>query len=209
MIRICDPLYRPIDQDIATLNQAVREDVLKLPRSLSPTERRRISERIAMEATCALLSPLVQRHAVVDANITRRNNPGYDLAIDGRVRLQVKGGTFVESIGWTHSPDSSAPDLNYDVLIFVDVGVVLESKFGRLIPHNIPTKRYVDFYVIPGTLVRRWVEFPRRVNGKGVQIYSYKRGLLESSKEHRCQTVELLDYRSRFDILDDWISTLS
>jgi hypothetical protein len=79
-----------------------------------------LSDRLATAAAWALLRQLVPRHRVVDANSQRRNQPGYDFLIDGRVRVQLKGGTFVESIGWAHTPDPKAADLAFDVLLAVE-----------------------------------------------------------------------------------------
>jgi hypothetical protein len=104
------------------LNEAVRADVLGRPSPFMRGERKRLSERLATEATLALLAPIRSSHKVEDANEQRRQMPGYDLVIDQRLRIQVKGGTYVESVGWTQSDSPNAADLEYDVLVLVDLG---------------------------------------------------------------------------------------
>jgi hypothetical protein len=126
---------------------------------------------------------------------------GYDFLIDGRVRLQVKAGTFVESIGWTHSPNPEAPDLAYDVLLAIDMGITLDGRIGRLTSKPIPVREMVDYYVIPGPVVRGWVAEKRRVNKRGAHIYLYKYPLPTGSKEEAGQTYELAAWRGRFDVL--------
>lgn len=201
MKELAHPRYRPSDAVIEVLDQAVREDVLNLPSSLGRGVRKRLSEQTATEATLALLAPLCPPHQIIDANLSRRNVPGFDLLIDGRIRLQVKGGTYVESVGWTHSIAPNPADLDYDVLVFVDAGVLLDARVGRLEKFDIPRKQHVDFYVIPNEVVRGWVAERRHVNRKGAHLYAYKRPLTLGTKEYDGQTREIFEWRDRFDVI--------
>ena len=198
---LISPWYKPTPALIDLLNQAVREDVLKLPSSLARGQRKRLSEQIAIDATMAMLATVCPDSIVIDANTSHRNVPGYDLLVDGRIRLQVKGGTYVESVGWTHSIRPNAADLDYDVMVFVDAGVMLDARVGRLERFEIPQKSHVEFYVVPNAVVRGWVQGGRHINGKGAHIYAYKRPLTPGTREHDGQTRELFDWRNRFDVI--------
>lgn len=137
-----------------------------------------------------------------DANLRRRNQPGYDFLIDGRIRIQLKGNSFVESIGWAHTPDPAAPDLGFDLLVAADLGVVLDGRVGRLAAKPIPVKPVIDFYLVPGDVVRSWVAQRRRVNARGAHIYLYKYPLTPGTREDQGQTRELAEWQGRFDVLD-------
>ncbi len=83
----------------------------------------------------------------------------------------------------------------YDFLVEGQIGVVLDGRVGRLAGRPIPVKPCVDYYLVPGTLVREWVAMGRRVNGRGAHIYLYKYPLKPGSKEEIGQTRELADWR--------------
>ncbi len=161
----------------------------------------RLPDRLATEAANALFSRLAPVCPVQDANHIRRNQPGNDFLADGRIRVQLKGNSFVESIGWAQTPDPAAADLAFDLLLAVDLGVVLDGRVGRLAGQPIPVKPFVDYYLVPGAVVREWVALGRRVNGRGAHIYLYKYPLQPGIKEEIGQTQELADWRGRFAVL--------
>src|SRR3546814_17803771 len=105
---IIGPQVRVPEPERQLLEQCVHASVRRTPAPLTARERIVLSDRLATEAAWALLQQLRPRYEVEDANVLRRNQPGYDFLIDQRVRVQLKGGTFVESIGWPHSPDPKA-----------------------------------------------------------------------------------------------------
>jgi hypothetical protein len=152
-----DPEFRPTEPERALLESCVHASVLRRPPPMPGHERARLSDRPATEAANALLSRLAPICRVKDANHVRRNQPGYDFLVDGRIRVQLKGNGFVESIGWAHSPDLAAADLAFDLLLAVDLGVVLDGRVGRLAAKPIPVKPFVDYYLVPGAVVREWV----------------------------------------------------
>lgn len=197
---LVDPCFRPPEEERRLLEGCVHASVLRRPAPLSPAERVALSDRLATEAAWALLGQLRPHWRVEDANARRRNQPGYDFLLDGRVRVQLKGGTFVESIGWTHKGPGRA-DLDFDVLLAVDLGVTLDGGVGRLANKGIPVKPHADFYVVPGEVVRAWVAEGRRVNARGTHIYMYKYPLRPGTRENLCQTPELAGWRCRFDVL--------
>ncbi|MTH94969.1 hypothetical protein [Roseibium sp. RKSG952] len=166
----------------------------------------KLSDEIGTLAVADLLLPLTnQGHVVEDANNIRMNQPGYDFIVDRSFRIQVKTGTYVESFGWAHKVGGSGADLEFDFLIGVDLGVLLNGNLGRLATKNIPIKDTPDFYLIPGDVVRSWVKQERRVNKRGNHIYYYKRKLNQNTKEAQTQTLELFDYLNNFDLLEKTI----
>lgn len=201
-MQIIDPEFAPSEPDRQLLERCVHASVLGKPSPLSAHERRVLSDRIATAAAWALLRQLEPKHQVIDANQRRRNQPGYDFLVDEHVRLQVKGGTFVESIGWSHSANVDAVDLSFDVMIAVDIGVTLDGRVGRLAEKNLPRKESVDYYVIPVSVVKNWIMKGQHVNKRGAHIYLYKRELRPGSKEEIGQTRELTDWKNRFDAIE-------
>jgi hypothetical protein len=60
--------------------------------------------------------------------------------------------------------------------------------------------------LLPQPVVRRWIMERRYVNGKGVQIYLYKRPFgRPGTAEEKGQTRELAEFRNRFDPLNEAI----
>lgn len=198
---LADPRFMLPEHTRRLLEDCVRASVLGTPSPLAARQRIALSDELATAAAWALLRQLQPHHQVIDANHLRRNQPGYDFLIDGRVRLQLKGGTFVESIGWAHTPDPRAADLDFDILLAVDMGVTLDGRVGRLACKPIPVQEAVVYYVVPGDIVRSWVTEGRRINKRGAHIYLYKYPLKKGCKEEYCQTYELATWRNRFDVL--------
>lgn len=204
---ISNPHYRLAPDLFRKLNEAVQADVTGSPSPFTAHERKRISAQIGLDAVDALLKPCKGRVEVVDATYRRqRKNIHYDFLLDGRIRVKAKCGTYFESIGWTQKEDPDGPDLDFDVLVVVDAGVTLSSPVGRLARYAIPTQETVDYYVLPQPIVRRWVMERRHVNGKGAQIYLYKRPFdRPRTAEEMGQTRELAEFRNRFDPLNEAI----
>lgn len=192
-----DPNFRPAEPERALLESSFHASVLRRPPPIRGHERMRLSDRLAT----ALFSQLAPVCQVQDTNHLRRNQPSYDFLVDGRIRVQLKGNSFVESIGWTHSPDPAAADLAFDPAPGRRSRLVLDRRMGRLAGRPIPVKPLVVYYLVPGMLVREWVAMGRRVNGRGAHIYLYKYPLKSGSKEEIGQKRELADWRRRFDVL--------
>ena len=205
MNRIVDPLYRPPEKLRNALQESVRYDVLKQGSGLSKTERIRISEKIAEEAVEALLASFTGR--VVNANTLRINQPGYDYLVDNNLRLQVKGSSYVETVQFSHKSGDIAflACLGYDVIIIIDIGVTLESNFGRLAKYEIPVKDTVDFYIVP--LDEIIVHLPNAIENKaGRYVTWWKRPLNPNTKEYQKQFFKFPEYRNNFRVLDNLIA---
>lgn len=87
----------------------------------------------------------------------------------------------------------------------MDIGVVLNPRPEGPKPDgraSIPVLPYVDFYIIPGDVVRAQVAKGERINKMGAQLYLYKRDLSPNLKECRCQWHDLAIWRNRFDVLE-------
>lgn len=194
-----DPLYRPSPSDLDLLQRDVRTDVMKQPRILTRQQRVALSDRLATEAAVALLRQLEPIHTVVDANKVRFNQPGFDFLIDGKIKIQVKGATFVEGWGWAVKGEKS---LDFDVLLYIDIGVIVDGNVGRLAKRPIPVKPYADFYVVPISVVRVWLDRKLAINARGNNLYLWKTELTPGTAEHRNQTVEFRDWRGKFDVID-------
>lgn len=201
MATLTNPNFSLDAAALAKLQRAVIEEVNDLPRTMAPRERKKLSDDVAIRAVSTLLKQLEPAHEVLDANVAKTNNPGYDFLIDGRVRVQVKGTTDFEVIVWRHKPDPEGADLGYDVLVLVDSGVMLRTNFGRAEKYNIPTKTSVDFYVFPIDVVRSEVRNPRALGKMGVLFFLWKRPLRPGCKEEGRQFVEMPSFRDRFDYI--------
>lgn len=205
MNRIANPLYRPPVKLRNALQSAVRYDVLKQGPGLSRDERIRVSEQIAEEAVEALLAPFTGKF--INANTLRMNQPGYDYLIDNNLRLQVKGSSYVETVQFCHKSGDVAflPCLGYDVIIIVDIGVTMESNFGRLAKYDIPVKDTVDFYIVP--IEEVIAHLPHAIENKAGRYVTYwKRPLNPNTKEYQKQFFNFPKYRNNFGILDNLIA---
>ncbi|QQP91271.1 hypothetical protein IGS68_08725 [Skermanella sp. TT6] len=214
MISIANPLWRPSEAIVQRLNLAVLQEIgTGKSNEFGRNERHHISRTLAMDATMAMLAPAAKIMPVVDADEIRRNMPGYDILVGDRLRVQVKGGTYVDSIGWAHTANRpEAADLNFDIEIAVDIGAILDPRpLGRRRDgrEDIPMRRYVDFYIIPGDVIRAQVAKGIHVNGRGVHLYLYKRRIRPGTKEHDCQWFGMAEWRNRFDVVENALKALS
>jgi len=200
---LMDPMYRPSSTDLDLLQADVCADVLRQTRLLTPHQRRAMSDRLAIEAALAVLRQLEPRHSVADANTVRRNQPGFDFLVDGGIKVQVKGATYVEGFGWAVKSEKA---LDFDVLIYVDIGVVINGNVGRLSSAAIPVKPYADYYIVPINIVKELLNKRRAINGRGNNLYLWKRLLNPNTAEYRGQAVELLEWLGRFDVIDQLLS---
>jgi len=201
MTRIKNPCFRLNEADAELLTRDVHAEVLKQPRVLTRQARTRLSDRLATEAVSTLLAQLEPEWTVQDANAIRNNNPGYDFLVGENLRVQVKGNTYVEVLNWTHPRELDHPSLGFDVLVLVDIGTTIDANVGRL-RGKLPIREDVDYYIVPGSVVRDWVRTTKGRRGDSASIYLWRIERRPDSAEYRNQTRELRDWRNRFDVLE-------
>lgn len=200
MTLIVNPLYAPPDELRAALQEDHKSFILHKRHTIDAHNRRKISERIAEDAVEALFVPTKER--IVNANALRRNQPGYDYLLDDKVKIQVKGNTWAEMVQFVHKGDDpSLPCLDYDVIIVVDIGSILESNFGKLEKYNLKANDHVDFYIFPRAIVLSQLKFSM-INQARIYVYYYKYPLNPTTKECQKQFLDFPTYRNRFDILN-------
>jgi len=197
---IVNPDFKLATAHKAALEASLQATLEKKGKPLGRLERIKLSESIAEDAVKALLQPIAGRF--IDANTIKFNQPGYDFLIDDRIRVQIKGSSFVECVQWSHKgSDPNLACLSYDVIIVVDIGVAIRKDFGRLAKYNMETKDTVDFYIIPQHEMLRYLQVCRE-NKMGKIIYWYKRDLSKDNKEYKMQYFELPNYKNNFDVLN-------
>tara|TARA_R110002072_G_scaffold91255_6_gene203552 strand:- start:8436 stop:9080 length:645 start_codon:yes stop_codon:yes gene_type:complete len=106
------------------------EDDKAAKKTLGPRNRQILGHH-GEQATIALIRELYPAAAIEDANqVIRKNNPGFDIRVDGSVRIQSKG------IARPVTLDMAAPDLTKnikwqsDLWVVVNFGDLLDARFG-------------------------------------------------------------------------------
>lgn len=123
----------PIDPKIRTvLNAYVAASVNAGPKPIGVPAREELSESVAVEASLATLRQLFPGEHCTDANLLRANQPGFDILLGNRIRIQVKGSSYVEGVQFFLRPDVDGAHMDFDFLICVDMGVTLEKAMEDL-----------------------------------------------------------------------------
>ena len=205
MARLIDPKFMPRPDQIALLQAAVRRDLDGTSGGPTRSERTRTSGEIGEASVLSLLQPLVgPEHSVVDANTLRKNHPGFDYLIDDHLRIQVKCSTYVECL---QTSFGAAIQTEFDVLIIVDVGCMLDANFGKHAGKRIPRSSFVEFYVLPQPIVMNFLRSPDAIlNKKGGFIYLYRewkrREMKTSTKEFRGQFFDLTKWHDAWHVIE-------
>jgi len=203
MSLIINPFYAPSDDLRTALQEDHESYTLYKKHTIDKVTRKKISERIAEDAVEALFAPIKER--LVNANTIRKNQPGYDYLIDGQLKIQVKGNTWAEMVQFLHKGDDpTLPCLDYDIIIIVDIGAILESNFGKLKKHDLKASKHVDYYIMPRDIVLSQLKYSM-INQAGIYVYYYKYDLNPSTKECQKQFIDFPKYRNRFDLLNNII----
>jgi hypothetical protein len=191
--------YEPPIEDRILLEGAVRYALTKIGKSpLTTIQRRRISDRIATNATTYMLRAILPNSEITDANSIRMNNPGFDLLVDRRLRLQIKGNSNYETVQFRHKASGSGRDMEYDLVVIVDIGVTLDVTDSVPQKKRLPVKSGVDFYIIPNQAIRNWLAEGRCVNAFGNWIHFYKTPSKASG-----QIPEMRYYLNRYSLLEE------
>lgn len=148
-----------------------------------------------MEAAIGYLRHHLPGATIEDANLKRRNQPGFDVLIDGSYRVQVKGNTNFQTVQFSHKSLDGA-DLDYDLVLVVDIGVTLDGNDASKPLTFAPVKTCADIYAVPNSVVRNWLAEGRCVNKRGNWIHFYKTPSRASG-----QIPELREYLDRPDLI--------
>lgn len=161
-------------------------------------ERRQILDRHAMAFT---LGELQARHpggSVVDANTIRMNTPGYDILVDGRVRIQVKGRCWIEMIDFAVPTLKKTKAWESDFWVAVDFAGLINGRHGKYAgTREMAPNGRIDAYVLPTAALRKMAE-DGFATSKRLRIRAIKPGSLYSRRHHM---PELLAFRERWDLI--------
>ncbi|NUB11900.1 hypothetical protein GAY28_03740 [Azospirillum brasilense] len=182
-------------------------------RRVSPGRRKTISDKMAIDATEALLAPLrLLGGTVRNADLPGRSKQiGFDYLLERghrRLHLQVKGSSQVDYLGWQHKRNNRGeiPGMQYDLLLLVDTGVACPAAVGRLDPVRFPTVgRTAEFYLFTVEQVRRIIENPERWNTSEVWIGAWRnKHPGAGTKEYRRQYQEIWTplHRNAFSVIE-------
>lgn len=200
-------IYEIPKADIELLESYCREELMGVPvadRTLPRTERVKMLERHGEAAAEALLRHHFPNAKIENANDRRTNQPGYDLLVDGRLKVQVKGRCWVELIDLAAPPLSKAAAWDSDLWLAVDFGPLIDGRWGRLaLDPDVRPRGEIDFYILPTPEVRRLVvkQHGRDFTGR-VRLWA---GKVEKYRRRKGNMPELFRYRNAFDRLSSVI----
>lgn len=213
---LTDPCFRPDPADLAFLDDYTRWKYIEKRKIDKATQklRKTTSERIAVTASERLLSSLGPGWTVIDANTIKRNMDGHDLLVSRtgaparRLRIQVKGSSYIENLQWWPRANTDAADWGYDVLLLVDIGVTMAApgRFAKLEPFRHP---HVVFYVFSRSqAVSELAHAIRDPEDEKVFIYRYWLPRRANSLEGNHQIQDIGLYRGRFETIEKALEAL-
>lgn len=195
------PNYMLDFEDRSFLENYCRDELLKnpIPRE-TQTKRRKILDHHAM---AFVLSEFRGRHPnveILDANTIKMNNPGYDVLINGRIRVQVKGRCWIEMIDFAVPNLEKAKAWQSDFWIAVDFAGLVDGRHGRYssTPEMAPSG-LIDAYIMPTEILRSIAE-EKFTDSKRPRIRAIKPGSKYSRRHHM---PELLNYKNKWEVLGD------
>lgn len=205
MFRLVDPQFVPRPEDLGLLQTALRSKLEKSPAGPSRQGRVNLSARLGEEAALALFSPLAQANVpVIDANTIRRNHPGFDYLLNGHLRVQVKCSTHYNCVQTSFKSDVQTA---FDVLLMVDVGCMLDARFGPHRDRPLVSSAAVEYYVVPQSVVVAFLNSETCiVNGKGRWFYCFRdwvQAEMNPTRDFKGQYFDLHTWRSRWDVIED------
>lgn len=120
---------------------------------MTEEERRKIAGEIGETAVLALLEPYRKANiAVTDMNRIVTNHPGYDIRVDDRVRISVKGCASVDELNFSFN----TRQMDFDLVVLVDSGVAI-PRAADVYP-SCPRSEFVTFYVVDGDAIREHLD---------------------------------------------------
>lgn len=179
------PSYIVPQDDRDFLEAYCRDDLTRTSISRErQTQRRQLLNRHAMAFT---LEELRARHpgsTVVDANTIKMNNPGYDILIDDRIRIQVKGRCWKEMIDFAIPALEKEKAWQSDFWIAVDFAGLINGCFGRYAnTTEMAPNGQIDPYTLPTAFLRKIAE-DGFATSKRPRIRAIKPGSQYSKRHH-------------------------
>jgi hypothetical protein len=204
-------VYKMPELDLLKLQNYCHEELRGVPvaaRTLSITARRELLGRHGEAAALALIRSRLPGADIRNANEMRGNQPGYDLILDGKQRIQVKGRCWVELIDFAASPVSHSASWENDLWVMVDFGPLIDGRCGRLAANReVAPRGVIDFFIAPTAAVRNLVlrKFGSAFDGR-VKLWA---GKTDKYRRHQHHTPELFQFRNAFQHLDQLATAAS
>jgi hypothetical protein len=208
------------DSERKKLDASITYNVMKTgEKPLSKEDRRSISDTLAMNFAETLLTPLRDHYEVTDMNTIRKGFPGYDFlvhrkgtaassipALNKGLRIQVKGNTAPEWIGFHHS-SATAAGMGYDIALIVDMGPNTTARprnprgrTPRADLSKVPVQDRIDFYMIPSEEVRQRIILPEQANWK-LKYVSYWKIPNAAQSEACVDWPGIMEWRGQADVI--------
>lgn len=193
------PNYIVPQEDCAFLEAYCRDDLTGADISRErQMERRRTLDHHAMAFTLGELRARHPGSMVVDANTIKMNNPGYDILVDGRVRMQVKGRCWIEMIDFAVPTLEKTKAWESDFWIAVDFAGLIDGRHGKYAgTREMAPNGRIDPYILPTAALRKMAE-DGFATSKRPRIRAVKPGSQYSRRHHM---PELFGFRERWDLL--------
>jgi hypothetical protein len=201
--KIFSDYYMPT-QDIAFLTDYCRDDLVPpKPDRARQLQRRKLLDHHAMCFTLGYLQVAFPACDVIDANTLRTNNPGYDILLDSKIRIQVKGRCWIEMIDFAVPSLEKMAGWKSDFWLCVDFSGLIDGRHGKYAStHEMAPNGRIDAYIMPTAdlerLTRRY--FPA---SKRPRIRAIKPGSLFSKKHH---LPELFGYRDKINLISEFVT---
>ena len=175
-IRLPEICQAPFSEAVRTQNRrAIREQ----------------TDRAAVDAVLEALAPLRQHYSVEEMT---HNHRGYDILIDHRVRVQIKGATYLDYYSGIFK------NFEFDAAVIVDLGVCIRERHR----HNgkYPHSDYIGFFIFPRQVVEVGVYRGSRDYG----LYAKKDPVANvRPSRNGYRFAEFHQYRDRFDIIGNLV----
>lgn len=153
-------------------------------------------DEAAMETSLELLRPLAP---AVQVERMSQTHPGYDILVNGRVRVQVKGSSYLDWVSGMFG------NFDFDIALIVDVACPIRQRHIYSDRAKYPYNECVQFYVFP----RAVVEANAYRKSMKYGLYALKNRKLNEAKTAKLRFDRFHDYHAAFEHLTNAISVTS
>lgn len=180
---LVDPHYFPDSVLLADLEEYILTKKTK--------SRTKTCDVIAMDAAETLLRPLG-----LSIEIMPQNHKGFDILLDGKLKIQVKGVSFFEHV------QGSFKNFDFDIAIVIDVGIVTKQRPKDYLKFSkYPYNSTVKYYIFPQNIVERNVY--KVPSSDWWFLFAYKDDQINRSSNRVDIYREFHDFYNRFEIITD------